>query len=194
MFVTNGVRARGNFHRLNTIMTKARAERSAGEIVSCLRMHAGSRKVPAVTNYRNVLFDLLVHTQDMTIPLGLNVAMPVEGARDGASRVWAMGRPFWARRRLKGFRLAAIDVDWAVGSGEEVRGAISDLLLLLTGRPAALGRLTGPGLRSLTRQLCHDPAAPRAGSDPAPPQAVSDRTAAGRGHGLSPCNVQPPPA
>ena len=192
--MTNGLRARGNFHRLNTIMTKGRAERSTGEIASSLRMHAGSRKVPAVTNYRNVLFDLLVHTQDITIPLGLDRAMPVEAARDGASRVWAMGWPFWAKRRLKGLRLAATDVDWAVGSGEEVRATISDLLLLLTGRPAAPGRLAGPGLRALTSQLAHDAAAPRAGGGPAPPQAVSDRAAAGRAHGPPPCDIQTPSA
>lgn len=61
-------------------------------------------------------------------------------------------RPFWARRRLRGFRLTAIDVDWSAGQGAEVRGPIDSLLLLLTGRAtAALPRLAGDGAARLTR-------------------------------------------
>lgn len=152
-FVTNGARARGNFHRLNTIMTKARAERSTEAIVTSLRLKAGSRQLPVVTNYRNVLFDLLVHIQDAAIPLGLEVPMPVEAAQDAASRVWTMGWPFWAKRRLRGLHLIATDGEWEAGDGLEVRGAIADLLMLLTGRTATIDRLNGPGLPALTASL-----------------------------------------
>ena len=84
------------------------------------------------------------------MPLGLPATMPLEAAREGADRVWRMGWPFWARRRLRGVRLAATDVDWEAGEGVEVRGPIQALLLLLTGRTeAALPHLTGPGLERL---------------------------------------------
>jgi hypothetical protein len=76
--------------------------------------------------------------------------MPLGSAREGAERVWRMGWPFWARRRLRGLRLTATDVDWSAGQGAEVRGAIQDLLLLLTGRTAVvLPRLSGPGAQRL---------------------------------------------
>jgi hypothetical protein len=43
-----------------------------------------------------------------------------------------------ARKKFGGYRLIAIDVDWTAGSGQGASGPISALLLLLTGRPAAL--------------------------------------------------------
>ena len=76
--------------------------------------------------------------------------MPLAAAREGADRVWRMGWPFSARRRLRGLRLSATDVEWAVGDGVEVRGPIQALLLLLTGRTAAaLPQLTGSGVQRL---------------------------------------------
>ncbi|RRR74410.1 maleylpyruvate isomerase family mycothiol-dependent enzyme, partial [Streptomyces sp. RP5T] len=36
-------------------------------------------------------------------------------------------------------RLVATDIAWTRGAGEEIRGPITSLLLLLTGRPEAAG-------------------------------------------------------
>jgi uncharacterized protein (TIGR03083 family) len=144
------IRARGSFHRLNTLASRRRARRPTAQIVADLRANAASRKVPIVSNDRNVLFDLLVHGQDIAIPLGLDLPMPLDAAADGASRIWSMGWPFWAKRRLRGMRLTATDVDWAVGSGAELRGPIRGLLLLLSGRTAtAAPLLSGAGLTYL---------------------------------------------
>jgi hypothetical protein len=44
----------------------------------------------------------------------------------------------------------ADDVDWACGIGAEVAGPAEALTLVMTGRPAGLGDLTGPGLPTLT--------------------------------------------
>jgi uncharacterized protein (TIGR03083 family) len=152
--LADAVRARGSFNRLNHDVAVRHAARPITQIVAELREHAGSRRLPVVTNYQNILFDILVHGQDIAIPLGLRRDMPVEAARAGASRVWTMGWPFWASRRLRGFRLTATDTTWTVGNGADVRGPIDALLLLLTGRPAALPRLTGDGLPDLTARLC----------------------------------------
>jgi uncharacterized protein (TIGR03083 family) len=148
----DGVRVRGNFHRLNTVMTRKRAARSTEQLVADLRLHAASRKLPAVTNQSNILFDVLVHAQDIAVPLGLELDTPPEAARDGATRVWSMGWPFWAKRHLRGLRLTATDVDWSAGSGADVHGPIQALLLLVTGRTAtAAPRLSGEGTAQLTR-------------------------------------------
>jgi uncharacterized protein (TIGR03083 family) len=146
--IADGVRARGSFHRLNhDVAVRHAGSRSPADLVTELRAHAASRRLPAVTNYRNILFDVLVHAQDIAIPLGHDLAMPREAAVAGATRVWTMGWPFSARRRLGGLRLVATDADWSVGQGAEVRGPIDALLLLLTGRAAAASRrLTGPGV------------------------------------------------
>ena len=148
--LAKGIRARCDFDGLNRDLARAHAERPTDRLVAELRDLADSRRKPAITTLDNLLFDTLVHVQDITVPLGIPAAMPLESAREGAERVWRMGWPFWARRRLRGLRLTATDVDWSAGQGDEVRGPIQDLLLLLTGRTAVvLPRLSGPGTARL---------------------------------------------
>jgi uncharacterized protein (TIGR03083 family) len=156
------LRARGNFHRANTMASRRRAERAPEQLVADLSQHAGSRKIPIVSNQRNVLFDVLVHAQDIAIPLGVDLPMPVAAAAAGATRVWSMGWPFWARRRLRGLRLHATDTDWSAGAGAELQGPIRMLLLLLTGRTTtALPHLSGPGVQTIIERS----AIPRAKAD-----------------------------
>ena len=160
--LADGIRARGSFHRLNHDVAVRHAARPTQHIVAELRMYADSRRLPAVTSYRNVLFDVLIHTQDIAIPLGRDYPMPSEAARAGASRVWTMGWPFWARHRLRGVRVVATDTDWFAGTGVELRGPIGMLLLLLTGRTAtAMPHLSGPGVHTITERS----ALPRAEAD-----------------------------
>ena len=145
-----GLRARGDFDAVNRDLAVGHADRAGAELVSELRRLADCRRKPAITTLDNLLFDTLVHVQDVAVPLDRTVAMPLAAAREGADRVWRMGWPFWARRRLRGLRLSATDVEWAIGDGVEVRGPIQALLLLLTGRTgAALPQLTGSGVQRL---------------------------------------------
>ena len=88
-----GVRARGNFHRLNHDVAVRAAGRPTADIAADLRRHAASRRVPVVTNYRNVLFDVLVHGQDIAIPLEIDRPMPAPAAVAGPS-----GSGRWAGR------------------------------------------------------------------------------------------------
>jgi hypothetical protein len=44
------------------------AARPTRDIVAELRTYADSRRLPLVTNYRNIGFDVLVHAQDIAIP------------------------------------------------------------------------------------------------------------------------------
>jgi len=154
--VADGVRARGSFHRLNHDVAVRHASRPVEHIVAELRQHALSRRLPFLTSYRNILFDVMVHGQDIAIPLGRSREMPRTAAVAGATRVWTMGWPFWAKRRLRGVRLTATDTDWTAGEGTEIRGPIDALLMLLTGRTAAaLPRLTGPGTAHLAQPPAH---------------------------------------
>lgn len=142
--------ARGDFDTLNRDLAVEHANRPGADLVDELRRLADDRHKPAITTRDNLLFDILVHVQDIAVPLGRTVEMPLEAARAGAERGWRMGWPFWARRRLRGLRLVATDVAWQAGSGEEVRGPVRSLLLLLTGRTeAAMPALGGPGTARL---------------------------------------------
>lgn len=145
-----GVRARGDLQAVNRDMAVAHADRPPYELVAELRELAESRRKPAVTTVDNLLFDVMVHIQDVAVPLGSTATMPLDAAREGTERVWRMGWPFWARRRLRGLRLTATDIGWSTGEGLEVRGPVQALLLLLTGRTeAALPQLSGPGTERL---------------------------------------------
>jgi uncharacterized protein (TIGR03083 family) len=144
------VRARGNFDAVNRDFAVRHAARGGRALATELRDLAESRSKPAITTLDNLLFDTLVHVQDVALPLGLTVPTPLDAAREGLDRVWRMGWPFWAKRRFRGLQLTATDVEWTAGAGDEVAGPAGALLLLLTGRTAAaLPALSGPGVTRL---------------------------------------------
>jgi uncharacterized protein (TIGR03083 family) len=146
-------RARGSFDRMVHDTAVRHAAAPTARLSAEIRAMVGSRRhAPAVTPLEPLL-DVLVHGQDIAVPLGRSRPMPVEAATAAATRVWTMGWPlstaFPARARLRGLRLVATDTEWSVGDGELVEGPVEALLLLLTGRTAWLGRLSGPGVGRL---------------------------------------------
>jgi uncharacterized protein (TIGR03083 family) len=92
------------------------------------------------------LVDHLVHHQDIRRPLGLPRPMPRDRLRAALEAAPKLGGFVGARRRAEGLRFVATDIDWTHGSGPDVCGAGEALLLALTGRPVALGELTGDGM------------------------------------------------
>ena len=131
------VRARGRFD----VMIRDLALREAAavppeEYAGRIRAMVGSRrKAPGVTPLEP-LIDVLVHTQDMLRPLGRTRAIdPVAGAL-ASQRVWSMGFPFHARKRLAGLHLVATDHPWQAGEGTRVEAPVGELLMLVTGRDA----------------------------------------------------------
>ncbi|HEX2213951.1 MAG TPA: maleylpyruvate isomerase family mycothiol-dependent enzyme [Mycobacterium sp.] len=127
---------RGGF-RMNAVIDRmARSDdRAPKQIIADLRDIVGCRRHPPGTDIRDPLTDVLVHTQDICRPLGIERAMPVDAAVEAATHVWDQGFPFHARRRFTGARLRAADADFSVGEGATtVEAPISDLLVKLTGR------------------------------------------------------------
>lgn len=111
-------------------------KRSPAELTAALRAMRGSRKRPPGTAELDPLTDVLVHTQDIAVPLGIDRPMPVDAAVAAAERVWAMGFPFKAQRRFDGVQLAATDAEFQAGEGRRVEAPIRDILMTLVGRPA----------------------------------------------------------
>src|SRR3954454_5859829 len=125
------------------------ALRPTDQITAEIRDRIGVwRPLPTVT-YLESAIDYLVHPQDIAVPLGRRLEMPTDVAAVAAQRVWTSPRMFHARRRLAGYHLFATDTNWTAGRGSEVTGPIRALLLLLTGRPALLADLSGPGAATL---------------------------------------------
>jgi len=139
-------RARGSFNQMVDQTARAEARRPTDELVAELRGIVGSRKLAPGQSLKNALMDVMVHSQDITLPLGVERHMPVEAAVVAADDLWRIGFPFHARRRFAGHRLVATDADWSAGEGAEIRGPIEALVMLLAGRTATIPQLTGISL------------------------------------------------
>lgn len=126
------------------------------ELIAGIRCGIGSRRHNVFVTPRETLSDSLVHAQDIAIPLGIGMQMRSTAAVIVATRIWAT-RQTWLgsvfrQLPIDGYRLAATDADWSVGSGPEVCGPIAAIVLLLTGRLVALERLEGEGAAQLRGQ------------------------------------------
>lgn len=96
--------------------------------------------------------DGTVHHQDIRRALNRPRTIPAERL----DRILPLipGNPrLGAGRRVRGLRLRATDVDWTHGQGSEVTGPGEALMMAMTGRPAALADLAGPGKDTLAQRL-----------------------------------------
>jgi uncharacterized protein (TIGR03083 family) len=126
--------------RFNAMVHRMAVEdsRSPAEIAVALRAMRGSRKRPPRTDERDPLMDVLVHGQDIAVPLGIDLPMPPDAAAAAAQRLWSMRFPFHPQRRLRGVELVATDADFRVGTGRVIEAPIRDILMLFAGRPSAI--------------------------------------------------------
>ncbi|MEU7907678.1 maleylpyruvate isomerase family mycothiol-dependent enzyme [Actinoplanes sp. NPDC049118] len=149
-------RWRGSMDR--TIQDAARRRATAlstGQLIAGIRGMVGSRRRNLGVTHLEPLIDILVHGQDIAIPLGRRHDMPPAAAAVAADRVLSMRwpPPAPATRKVTGFRLTATDTPWSAGEGPEVHAPMAALLLVCTGRLAALPQLSGDGAADLTARL-----------------------------------------
>lgn len=148
------VQSRGQFDTMIDLASRDRsAQRTTQQVIDDLRGLVGSRRLAPMTFWRDPLLDVLVHSQDLSRPIGRTLELPVEASREAAEWAWRRWFPFFPARRLAGVRLIADDIEWQRGTGDIVSGSIADLLLLATGRRAVLQDLTGPGVAVLQRRF-----------------------------------------
>lgn len=112
--------------------------RSQSEIVANLRAMVGSRKHIVGTKPVDPLTDVLVHGQDIAVPLGIDRPVPPVAAAASAHHLWDMRFPMQPAKRLKGIRLVATDADFAGGDGYEIKAPIREILMTLGDRPSAI--------------------------------------------------------
>lgn len=133
--LVNLIRARGNTDRLIHDTAVRHADRTpTAALLAELRDTIDSRVVPIGTTPIDRLMDLLVHGQDIAVPLGVDRVMPPTPARLSLERVWTMGAPFHAQSRLAGYSLTTTDTSWTAGNGRPISGTAAELLMVVTGR------------------------------------------------------------
>jgi len=114
------------------------------EIVATIRGFVGSRRRAPGVSELEPLIDVLVHAQDIAIPLGLDHPVPADAATVAIERILHLNHgPFRLAPPLRGVRLVATDVDWAYGEGQVVEGPIRWVMLAAAGRAVARDHLDG---------------------------------------------------
>ena len=108
------------------------------QITAHLRAMVGSRRRPPGTAELDPLTDMLVHGQDIAVPLGIARPMPIPAAVAVADRLWRMRFPANPQRRLPGVRFVADDAEFTVGDGYRIDAPIRDIVMILGGRPAPI--------------------------------------------------------
>jgi uncharacterized protein (TIGR03083 family) len=96
-----------------------------------------------------MLGEIVVHSADIRRPLGIEHRSSDEALVAVAENYRRTNLLIGSKRRIEGLALSASDVSWDVGSGPEVTGPLSSLILVMSGRAQAAGDLSGEGLETL---------------------------------------------
>jgi uncharacterized protein (TIGR03083 family) len=129
------VRHPGPLNRSGRDSAIRRARQPTDQLIARIEAMVGSQRHITVVTPKETLIDILVHSQDVAIPLGRPFELDRDAAAFAATRAYEMGWPFWAKRRFKRYTLTATDADWSTGSGpEQLKAPIGTLLLAVTGR------------------------------------------------------------
>jgi uncharacterized protein (TIGR03083 family) len=154
----------------NSTEVKRRASLTPEELLDAFEKVMGIRGIGRLAPPSAMLVEVLVHSQDIRRPLGLQREIPAERLRvllphsvSPASYVPGFGFT-GGRRRARGLRLRATDLGWSWGTGHEVSGAAEALLLAVLGRPAALADLSGDGVPMLASRMTNGEDQRRSGS------------------------------
>lgn len=150
-FLTRFAGARFNFDRFAA--QQVAVESSGGPEATLQAFRAAEPRETAPPGPKDTwLGEVLVHGEDIRRPLGIGHEYPL---RDVARAIRFYARSntiIGGRDRVAGLTLRATDTDLTVGSGPVVEGPVMSLLLAATGRRAALGELSGPGVAELAKR------------------------------------------
>ena len=134
-------------------LARRRARDPVTEITHTLREHADFALSPPLFGPLDALADILVHTGDMCIPLGL----PFEPnpchaalALDFLTGPWPFG--FVPAGLLRGLSLHATDANRTWRQGAQIRGTARALIMCVAGRNVLSDELDGPGLAILRQR------------------------------------------
>jgi uncharacterized protein (TIGR03083 family) len=146
-FNATGVRRRGSLGPADLLDA---FQRSMG-------IHGLGRVVPAPA----MLIEVVAHSQDIRRPLGRQRRIEPDRLLELLPRCvspvsYVPGFGFsGARRRVRGLRLVALDIDWSWGRGPALRGPAEALLMAVLGRHAAVSDLVGDGVALLAARTGH---------------------------------------
>jgi uncharacterized protein (TIGR03083 family) len=144
-----------NPDRAIDVLAKRRARSPADEIAASLRRLADHHYwSPPPRGERGPLADVLVHSGDIRIALGLPFEPDPQLAAVAMDRLTQPTTTgLVPLSRLRGISWRATDIDRTWRKGEEIRGPVSALMMAVGGRGALLDQLDGPGLSVLRQRI-----------------------------------------
>jgi uncharacterized protein (TIGR03083 family) len=153
-FTVEMARARGSFDKANDRLAREEAERPTAELLERYRGVLAAQRTPPGLGPPAPLSDILLHSLDVRIPLGLSSDRPPERYAPALELVLGrLGARIFAPSRRPSLHWVGTDHLWTYGTGEEVQGTMADLALAASGRTPRLEALAGPGRRALAAWL-----------------------------------------
>ncbi|QZY30370.1 maleylpyruvate isomerase family mycothiol-dependent enzyme [Nocardioides coralli] len=147
------LRHRG-YDAANLRLSRELGERPPATLVAGLREHADNRRTGPGMPPESLLADVVVHTADMLVPLGMTTSAPPETvARILDFVMSSKGSSLHPPGGVDGLRFEATDAPWSHGDGPEVTGEGSILAAALTGRAGVLDQLGGAGLPTFRQRF-----------------------------------------
>jgi uncharacterized protein (TIGR03083 family) len=144
----------GDFGPANEWFARRDARHSDEEIIDRLRRGARARTTVPRSGYDPVLTDIVLHSLDIRIPLGLPRRIPADRLLVAFHYLTREAGPGYALgSRLDGLHLQATDTGWQAGAGAPVSGTAEDLVLAAGGRKERLDQLDGPGAAILRKRV-----------------------------------------
>jgi uncharacterized protein (TIGR03083 family) len=137
--------------RFNVMTAKDVRRETAGtpaETLAAFRSLMGATTHPPGP-VESMLGEAVIHSEDIRRPLGIHRDYPTEAVTRVADFFKGSNLLIGSKNRIAGLRLRATDADWSTGTGPEVSGPVLSLVLVMTGRGAALDDLSGDGLDQL---------------------------------------------
>jgi uncharacterized protein (TIGR03083 family) len=138
MFVLRIVASGFDFDKMsNKFATGDR--RPGSDLAKVVRANAEHRFVPPNFPPQAPLTDIVTHSLDMFLPLGIEREIPADALRTVLDFLMTpkAAKAFVPKGFTDGRSFVATDIDWRSGAGTEVSAPAHDLILALTGRVAA---------------------------------------------------------
>lgn len=152
-YIVAVARAKGSFDGANHALATADANKPIVELLSEYRSVVEYRFSPPGWPPAAPLSDILLHSLDVRIPLGLETEQPAEHYEPVLQLLFGRAGRSFTRAGRPAVRWTATDYEWSRGDGRTVRGTMADLALTAAGRGARLNRLDGDGVASVTAWL-----------------------------------------
>jgi uncharacterized protein (TIGR03083 family) len=147
-------RARGSFNEANRALAVVDGGGSPSELVETFRGLVEAQRVAPPGPMRTAPFaDVVVHSLDVRVPLGIDTAVPADHHTITLDFLLGPMSRFFGGKGRPAARWVATDHDWSSGTGAEVRGTLADLVLALAGRGARADRLAGDGAAAIRTWL-----------------------------------------